>query len=78
MDTPFLVDGTPLPDARLNLWARGRRTELTLLGVVYERVYCVNCGRAAGGVPKGSPIFFVCDECVGKLGPPPGAIEVAP
>jgi hypothetical protein len=78
VDSGFVVDGTPLPDARLDLWARRKRTECVYLGMVYEQVFCVNCGRAGGGVPKGATVFFLCDACVAKHGPPPGAIEVKP
>lgn len=71
-----LVDGIPLPDARLDLWAKRKRTEVNLGSAIYERVFCVNCGQPNGAVPKGCPVFFLCDECVGKWGPPPGALEV--
>ena len=44
----------------------------------FELVYCVNCGVGGGAVYKGCPVFYLCNECVEKHGPPPGAIEVAP
>jgi len=74
----IILDGVRIPDARLDLWGRRKRTEVVLLEQLYERVFCVNCGKAAGAVTKGSPIFFLCDECVEKWGPPAGCIEVIP
>ena len=78
MDTPFQVGGTPLPDARLDLWARRKRTEFVYKSLAFELVFCVNCGAGGGAVYKGCPVFYLCNDCVGKHGPPPGAIEVAP
>jgi hypothetical protein len=78
VDSGFLVDGTPLPDARLDLWARRKRTEFVHASQTFELVYCVNCGAAGGAVFKGCPVFYLCTECVTKYGPPPGTIEVAP
>lgn len=78
MDTGFLVGGTPLPDARLDLWARRKRTEFVYMSQAFELVYCVNCGVGGGAVYKGCPVFYLCGECVEKHGPPPGTIEVAP
>ena len=78
MDSGLRLAGTPLPDARLNLWARRRRTEFVGQGRLFEQVFCVNCGADGGAVTKGTPVFYLCDDCVGKWGPPPGAIEVQP
>jgi len=78
VDSVFLVDGTPLPDARLDLWARRKRTEFVYANQAFELVYCVNCGGEGGAVVKGCPVFFLCDACVTKHGPPPGSIEVVP
>jgi hypothetical protein len=75
-DTNVLFHGTPLPDARLDLWGKRKRTELVQNGQVFELVWCVNCGADGGAVFKGCPVFFLCDECVGKWGPPAGALEV--
>lgn len=77
MDTNILLWDVPLPDARLDLYAKRRRTERVIgSGIVLELVYCVNCGTRGGAVFKGCPVFFLCDDCVGQWGPPPGAIEV--
>jgi hypothetical protein len=70
------VNGVPLPDARLNLYARRRRTELTAGSQRFEQVYCVNCGTAGGLVYLGCPVFYLCDGCVERHGPPPGAVEL--
>lgn len=79
MDSPVVFEGIPLPDARLGLWARAKRTAVVLGGsLVYERVFCVNCGVPQGAVPAGCPVFFLCDDCVGQWGPPPGCLEVTP
>jgi hypothetical protein len=78
MDSGFQVGGTPLPDARLDLWARRKRTEFVFASLTFELVSCVNCGAGGGAVVKGCPVFFLCDTCVEKWGPPPGTIEVAP
>lgn len=75
-DTNVRVHGTLLPDARLDLWGKRKRTEFVYQGQTFEMVYCVNCGTGGGAVYKGCPVFYLCDECVGKWGPPPGAIEV--
>jgi hypothetical protein len=76
VDANVLLNGTPLPDARLDLWARRKRTEVVAGSLPFERIFCVNCGVPAGAVPRGCPVFFLCDACVGKHGPPPGCIEV--
>lgn len=76
-DDNVMVGGVPLPDARLgHAFAMRKRSEVVLNGTVFERAYCVNCGVSQGLVTKGSPVFAVCDACVGTWGPPPGAIEV--
>lgn len=43
----------------------------------WEKVYCANCTRLYGLVTADfSPhVFAICDDCVGVMGPPPGAIE---
>lgn len=50
---------------------------------VFQRVYCVHCGKPGGAVSsdipavaKGMPgVLYVCPECDGRLGPlPVGAI----
>lgn len=74
-ETPT-VGGVHLPDARLDLWGRRKRTEFVYQGQTFEMVFCVNCGAVGGAVFKDCPVFFLCDACVGKWGPPPGAIEV--
>ena len=77
MTASIVINGTPAPDARLDLFARRKRTEVVLGGShCYERVFCVNCGDPHGAVPRGCPVFFLCDDCVGQWGPPPGVIEV--
>jgi len=75
-DTNVLADGVALPDARLDFWALRKRTEFVFNGQAFEMVFCVNCGVKGGAVYKGCPVFFLCDACVGKWGPPPGAIEL--
>lgn len=72
----ILLNGTPLPDARLELWGRRRRTEVRLGNLELELVFCVNCGTEGGAVTKGSPVFFLCDECVTKWGPPADMLEI--
>lgn len=75
-DTNVIVEGTALPDARLDFWAKRKRTEFVFEGQTFEIAYCVNCGEKGGAVYKDCPVFFLCDKCVGKWGPPPGALEV--
>ena len=78
MDANILVAGTPLPDARLDLWAKRKRTEFVYRGQAFELVFCVNCGAPGGAVTKGCPVFFLCDRCVAAWGPPAGAIQIGP
>lgn len=68
------LNGEPV-ESRLST-DRRERTEVYEGARLYERVFCLNCGTPGGAVTKGSPVFFVCDGCVEKHGPPPGAIEV--
>jgi len=75
-DDNVLIDGVPLPDSRLTFWARSKRTEYVRGSYTWEKISCVNCGDPMGAVTKGTPVFGLCDDCVGKWGPPPGAIEI--
>jgi hypothetical protein len=68
-----------LPDSRLSSFKR-EQTLVRLGRLEYERVFCANCGAPGGGVtPEWSPhVFYVCDDCAHRLGPPAGCIEVKP
>lgn len=60
-----------LPDSRLSL-AR-RKTTVMRAGQLMEKVFCANCG-ADGGLITAEfcpHIFYVCDNCFLKFGPPP-------
>ncbi len=66
-----------LPDCRLT-GHRRRATTIagvpTMVGrVTMERVYCANCGAPGGAVTQewAAHIFYVCDDCAGRLGPIP-------
>lgn len=64
-----------LPDSRLS---RGRRdTTLRIRGVLYERVFCADCGTPSGAVTAEMlpHVFFLCDACALK-GVPATAVEV--
>jgi hypothetical protein len=66
-----------LPDCRLS---GSSRDKTVVVGrMEFERVFCANCGKSGGAVTAGwcSHIFYICDQCDEKLGPPPGCIEVA-
>ena len=77
MEQQILLYDLPMPDGRLELYSRRKRTEILVgSGIVLERVFCVNCGTDGGAVYKGCPVFYLCDDCVGKWGPPEGAFEV--
>ena len=68
-----------LPDCRL----KGRR-DITRpfrdrLGYSErERVFCANCGCDGGMITRdwAEHVFYVCDDCAGRLGPPHGVVEV--
>jgi len=65
-----------LPDARLSGSGRDRTT-VVYAHALWERVFCANCGADGGLVTAGfSPhVFYVCDDCAARLGPPPGCAE---
>jgi len=67
-----------LPDSRLSGMAR-EKTIVRLGQMEFERVFCASCGCSGGAVSaQWTPhIFYVCQECHDKMGPPPGAIEVS-
>jgi hypothetical protein len=66
-----------LPDSRLS-YSNREKSIFSLGRLQLERVYCASCGAAGGGVtPEWSPhVFFVCEPCARKSGPPPGCVEV--
>jgi hypothetical protein len=67
------VKVSELPDSRLLLWGKRKRTSVGKL----ELCYCVNCGVQEGAFLPGSPFtFYLCDDCVETHGVPPGVIEV--
>jgi hypothetical protein len=65
-----------LPDSRLRGTERENKT-IVYAHQLWERVFCANCGRDGGLVTAGwsAFVFYVCDECAAKCGPPPGAVE---
>jgi hypothetical protein len=68
-----------LPDSRLS-WAQRHDKMVTVGRMHLERVYCASCGCNGGGVTPefAAHVFYLCDECAVKLGPPPGCVEVQP
>lgn len=71
-----LEDG--LPDCRLPY---GKRidSQITRGRMAFDIVYCANCHRPQGLAPVSgtSFVFFICDPCVGRQGPPEGVHEVS-
>ena len=67
-----------LPDCRLRNGREGDRVQRAHMW--WDRVYCASCGALKGLVTSDwTPhIFYLCDPCVAKLGPPPGAVEIFP
>lgn len=72
-------DSGRLPDCRLKFLDRDNDL-VRIGGIVYERVYCADCGEPKMGVTPGVPhVFFLCDDCyyVKRCGvPPPGAVQI--
>lgn len=68
-----------LPDSRLSGHSRVRK-QRRVGRITYEQIFCASCGANGGYVTaEWSPhVFYVCDSCVAKQGPPPGAIELGP
>ena len=66
------------PDCRLPYLER-EKAQVTRGRMVFDMVYCANCGEAKCLAPVAATTFafFVCDTCVGRDGPPPGCVEVA-
>ena len=66
-----------LPDSRLSGTDR-ERTAIQLGRLKFERIFCASCGANGGGVlADWSPhVFYVCQECADKLGPPPGMAQI--
>jgi hypothetical protein len=65
-----------LPDCRLHNRERNR----VLRGRMwFDMVYCANCGHEGGLVTSDwTPhVFFICNECAEKCGPPPGVTQVS-
>jgi len=62
-----------LPDSRVT---RHKKSILTKMGWC-EVVYCANCGVEHGVCTEDlTGIFYICDSCVEKHGPPVGVTEV--
>ena len=64
-----------LPDARAQ---RSLNEKKSLLLGWMEECFCVNCGAPHGMISKdmAAHVFALCDDCVGKYGPPAGVAEV--
>jgi hypothetical protein len=68
-----------LPDSRLSY--SNREKAMVVRGrMVLEKVFCANCGAEGGGVTPefAAHVFYVCEPCALRLGPPPGCVEVQP
>jgi len=65
-----------LPDSRLVGTARSNKT-ITLGRMEFELVFCANCGCGGGAVTAewSAHVFYICQPCADKLGPPPGLVE---
>lgn len=65
------------PDSRLAGSARDNKT-VVYARMLWERVFCANCGCDGGIVTAGwsAFVFYVCEPCAMKLGPPPGCVEI--
>jgi hypothetical protein len=65
------------PDSRLG-WLKRESTMIYRGRLAYERVFCANCGCEGGGVTPewAAHVFYVCEECAQRLGPPPGCEKV--
>lgn len=62
-----------LPDSRTILTKKTLHTKLGWS----EAVYCVNCGVLVGMCSEDlTKMFYICDVCAEKHGPPAGAEEV--
>ena len=59
------------PDCRL-VGPKGREHVMTLGGLVFEKVFCANCGADGGGVPaRNVPhVYYLCDKCARTHGRP--------
>lgn len=70
------AEGQRLPDCRLT----GARREITSIfrgRMQMDLVFCADCGKHSGFVTSSwTPhVFFVCNDCVARKGPPPGCVE---
>jgi hypothetical protein len=70
-----LEDG--FPDSRLS-WASREDKMIKIGRLEYERVYCASCGSPGGAVTPQffAHVFYVCDGCATKLGPPGGLVQI--
>jgi hypothetical protein len=66
-----------LPDCRLRSGRETKRVQRAHMW--WDQVFCASCGMLKGLVTSDwTPhIFYICDPCVAKLGPPAGAVEAA-
>lgn len=65
-----------LPDCRMPYH---KRSPVFLNGtrLPVDPVYCADCGTLSGYATVHTPhIFYICDECVGIKGKPPGLSEL--
>lgn len=63
-----------LPDSRLRMRENKR---IFRAHMWWDPVYCASCGELKGLVTADwTPhVFYICDPCALKNGPPPGALE---
>lgn len=64
-----------LPDSRLRNREKNR---VYRGGLWWEPVYCADCGIPGGLVTAdwAAHVFYVCDDCVGQKGEPPGVSKL--
>lgn len=67
-----MSDSKILPDSR----PKERRGAIPSPYGMMIPIYCANCGCDGGYVPEKyiTHVFYVCDECWEKHGPPPGTM----
>lgn len=65
-----------LPDCRVRPIERDQH-RFKLGSLVFDQVYCAECGKPWGGVTPNSPhVFYLCDDCARGYKPPAGVAKL--
>lgn len=65
-----------LPDCRVKPIER-EAARIRIGRLILDQVFCASCHKPFGGVAPDCPhVFYICDDCVYKNGPPADCVQV--